>query len=95
MGTVREIVLSAINELNADLAISDLRDPADSTVLYGDESDLDSLSLVMLIGDIEARVNDDFDANLVIASERALSLRRSPFRTVGSLIEYIEQLLAE
>jgi len=91
---VSQIVLSAIKDMNRDLQLEQLRDADDTTALYCDDSDLDSLSLVLLVGEIEARINDAFDSDIVIASEKALSLRNSPFRSVGALITYIDEELA-
>ena len=56
---------------------------------------LDSLALVSLIADLEARIEMDFGRSVVLADERALSQVRSPYRTVDSLAAYIETLLNE
>jgi D-alanine--poly(phosphoribitol) ligase subunit 2 len=63
--------------------------------LYGPEGVLDSLALVRLIVSIEMAVEDRFDVALTLASERAMSQKRSPFLTVGTLAAYIEELLVE
>ena len=40
-------------------------------------------------------LNDAYDANLVLASERAMSRTASPFKEVASLVAYAEELLRE
>lgn len=95
MASVKEIVLGAIKDINEDLDMDQFANPTDETPLYGDESELDSLSLVMLVGETEARINDEFDKAIVIASEKAMSMRNSPFRSIGALVEFIEGELAE
>jgi acyl carrier protein len=67
----------------------------DNTPLLGAESAIDSLGLVMIVTGFEARVNESFDSGIVLANEAAMSMRRSPFRSVAALAEYAEQLLVE
>ena len=62
--------------------------------LYADGA-LDSISLVTLISIIEQDIEDTFKMSIILANEKAMSMRNSPFLTVGSLAEYIEQLLKE
>lgn len=66
-----------------------------STVLYGDGAVLDSLGLVMVVTNYEQQVNDRFGKSIVLADERAMSMKRSPFRSVEALSEYAETLLRE
>ena len=65
------------------------------TALYGANSVLDSLRLVILVVAVEREVEDEFGVSVVLASERAMSQRRSPFLNIASLAEYIAQLLDE
>jgi acyl carrier protein len=55
---------------------------------------LDSLGLVALLIDVEEAFADHGHI-LVLSDERALSQRRSPFRDIPSLVDYIERLLTE
>jgi acyl carrier protein len=64
------------------------------TPLYGGDSELDSLSLVLLVSAIEETVHDRFGLDVVLASESAMSMRHSPYRTVGTLVRFIEAELA-
>ncbi len=63
--------------------------------LYGPGGVLDSLALVRFIVEIEAAVEDRFAVSVILASERAMSQRRSPFLTVGTLAEYTAEIVAE
>jgi acyl carrier protein len=65
------------------------------TVLLGKSAVLDSLGLVRLVLEVEQRIADTFDWSVSLADERAMSQHRSPFRTVGSLAEYITTLAGE
>ncbi len=67
----------------------------EATRLYGPQGLLDSLRLVSLVLDLEQEINDRMGAAITIADSRAMSQQRSPFRSVGSLADYIVRLLAE
>ena len=63
--------------------------------LYGPGGSLDSMALVQFIVEIEAALEEKFGIAVTLASERAMSQRRSPFMTIGSLADYAEELLKE
>lgn len=86
-----------ITELIRDVAKDHLRLETvnDDTPLFGPDSSLDSLGLVSLLTDVESRVYDELKMEIVIASDRAMSQTRSPFRTVGSLTLFVEDLAKE
>lgn len=63
--------------------------------LYGPGGVLDSMALVQFIVEIEAALEEKFGVAVTLASERAVSQRRSPFLTVESLATYTEELLKE
>ena len=65
------------------------------TLLLGEGGVVDSLGLVRLILTVERQVREDFGLTVSLTDDRAMSQRNSPFRSVGSLIEYIERALAE
>ena len=67
----------------------------DNTRLYGPDSPVDSLGLVMIITAFEAKLNETFNVELVLANEKAMSMSRSPFRSLGSLADYAVELLDE
>jgi acyl carrier protein len=68
---------------------------SETTRLFGGGGVFDSLGLVTLITEVETQINDQFGASIVIASERAMSQQRSPFRSVSALTDYVMQLLAD
>jgi len=59
------------------------------TPIYGGASDIDSLSLVLLVSTIEELIMERLGISVLLASERAMSMRHSPYRTVGSLAAFI------
>jgi len=67
---------------------------AGGEAIFGPGGVLDSLDLVNFLADLEYRLGEEFGRELVLASERAMSRGRSPFRDVNALTEYIMELLA-
>ncbi|MFW6180753.1 MAG: hypothetical protein ACOC8N_03305 [Spirochaetota bacterium] len=67
----------------------------ESTRLIGPRSFVDSLSLVTLIVDVEQRLREEQGLSVSLADERAMSRERSPFRSVGTLASYVEELAGE
>ncbi len=63
--------------------------------IFGAGGTLDSLGLVNLLADLEYRLAEEFGREIVLASERAMSRSRSPFRDVDALTAYIMELLSE
>ncbi len=89
-----EVVTKVIKEINADLGYDELRTPTLETQLYDGDGGLDSLSLVMLVSAIEAAISDEFGRDVVLASEKAMSMRNSPYRNVGAFVDFVEAELA-
>ncbi|HEY9871637.1 MAG TPA: phosphopantetheine-binding protein [Candidatus Obscuribacterales bacterium] len=87
------LVTSAVKDACGDRDIAVPEDLGPETKLFGAGGCLDSLSLVSLLVDIEQRLEQEFGAIVTIADDRAMSRRRSPFRTVRTLTDYIHVLL--
>ncbi len=86
---VRAGVKDALDDENDSLEITE------ETRLLGQGTGLDSLGLVTLIVDLEQQLDDDYDIDIVLASEKAMSQKNSPFRSVGTLTDYIWKLAQE
>ncbi len=91
---IEKIILEALEEINEDLESEALENPTVETKLFGDGGALDSLALVSVITEIEESVHEEFDKHITIADEKAMSMKHSPFGTVGSLRDYVETLLS-
>ena len=90
-----EIVITTINEFNEEsdnkIDISNGRE----SELFGGNSTVDSLELVNLIVEIEENISDKFNKNITITSEKAMSRNTSPFINIGTITDYIEEILNE
>jgi acyl carrier protein len=65
------------------------------TKLFGTNGALDSVGIVFLITELEEKLSDDFDVDISLADEKAMSQITSPFRNVETLAKYIELLVVE
>jgi acyl carrier protein len=88
------LIFEVIDELNERLPKEQQLAKSVDTPLFGRDSVLDSLGFVNLIVAMEDKVEEQFDKAVVLADERALQKAASPFRTVGTLADYICELLA-
>jgi acyl carrier protein len=66
-----------------------------NTALFGDNSVLNSLDLVSFIVLVEERINEKLEFGITLTSERAMSRSTTPFRTTGTLAEYVKELIDE
>jgi acyl carrier protein len=65
---------------------------APDAAIFGPGSPLDSLGLVALVLDLEDELAGR-GCQVALSDERAMSQKRSPFRTVNSLVDYISMIL--
>lgn len=92
---LQELVVAGLREV---IAQSDRPLPAtldEATNLVGKQAVLDSLALVTFIVDLEQRIEEELGAVLTLTDDRAMSQKSSPFRTVGALVAYLEELIGE
>ena len=61
--------------------------------LFSENGVLDSLGLVNLIMSIEEKFEDYLDTSIVIADEKAMSQKNSPFQSVQSMADYLSKEL--
>jgi acyl carrier protein len=77
-----EVLMSYFETQEIDEEVSN------KTVLFGDGAKLDSMGLVNFIIDVESAFIDK-DIEISLTSESAMSRRRSPFRDIETLAEFI------
>lgn len=88
-----KIIFSAVDETNLLLPNNGQLTKSTKTPLFGDLSKLDSLGLVSFIMATEQKIEEELGVSITLADERAMSQKNSPFRTVGTLADYIYLLL--
>ncbi len=91
---IQEIVFDAITMTN-NMREEERQIPSsETTELFGTNGHLDSMGLVAFLIDIEELLLDE-DLQITLSDERAMSQSKSPFRTVETLVSYIEMLVKE
>ena len=65
------------------------------TDLFGEKGIFDSLGLVSLLVAVEEGIWDRFGREVSLADEKALSRKRSPFRSIGTLADYAHELIGQ
>lgn len=93
--TAVKVVSASLREILTQNEASIPADLGEATVLVGADAVLDSLGVVALIVDIEERLETEHDTSITLASDKAMSQRNSPFRTVGVLADHICLVKAE
>lgn len=92
---VQQLVFAAIDELNQQLPAAEKLERASETPLFGEGASIDSMSLVTLIVGVEERLHSEYGRAITLASEKAMSRKRSPFLSIATLTEYIRECLDE
>jgi D-alanine--poly(phosphoribitol) ligase subunit 2 len=87
---VLRMVYEAVARTNEDLEPGLRIEARPDEMLMGSGAKLDSLGFVSLILEIEALAQERLGVTLELVNDRALSQERSPFRTLESLVAYVE-----
>lgn len=70
-------------ELNKDVVLDE------NIRLIGTSSVFDSMELVQFIVEVENLLDEEFEVEIELTSEKAMSRRNSPFISINTLVEYI------
>jgi acyl carrier protein len=89
------IIHISIEELNEQLGDAKRLNLSPGAPLYGAGGGIDSISLVNLIVSIEQLVEERFNKTIILADDRAMSQFNSPFKSIESLLLYVEKLVNE
>ena len=90
---IYELVIKQLEELNETLPIEQQFVADKNTVLFGNNSNIDSLSLVSVIVDLETVFSDEYGQDISLTDDRAMIREISPFTNVQNLSEYIKEIL--
>src|SRR5215510_7630761 len=95
MDRISKAVYAAVDDLNQQLPAGVQIEKSLDAPLYGASGRLESLDFVTSIMEVEEKVNAEFGTDITIADENLLSKEKSPFSTLGTLIEYLQEILKE
>ena len=92
--TCLDCIYLAIDEWNQRQKEEKFKIPKSlDTVIYGEDSILDSLGIIHFIVSIEENIKEIFNKDIILADEKILNQNESPFQSVQSLNEYISSLI--
>ena len=91
--TLLALVIKAASELNLQLENKIPVERGVDAPLYGQNGVLDSVGLVSLVVAVEQAIEDETGVSITLANEGAMSQKRSPFGSIGALVEYAESLI--
>jgi D-alanine--poly(phosphoribitol) ligase subunit 2 len=89
------IVTEAVHHTNKLLENKVPVEQGEQCLLFGGAGLLDSLSLVSLVVAIEEAIEKKYNTPLILADEKAMFQKRSPFASIGSLTDYVKLLMKE
>lgn len=89
------IVIRTLREMNGQQSLKIPETLSDETPLFGRSGIMDSLALVSLIVSVEQAIEEELGKTVLLADERAMSQKNSPYRTIGSLADYASTLIPD
>jgi hypothetical protein len=94
--SIKNIIIKSLATLDSvdDQAQIEIANLDELFPLFGSDVRLDSLDLVSVITDLEEALSDQLDYFLSLTDDAALSREISPFDTIGTLLDYCEELIA-
>lgn len=90
---VQECIFKTVEEWNSDEDNSKIPKADRNASLLGENGSLDSLGIVNFIVLVEENLEKKFNKSITLANEDAMTNEKSPFETIGSLIDYSSNLL--
>ncbi len=88
---IETILYEAIASVNEDLGSKELENPTPQTPLF---AVLDSMAVLDLILELEAKLQERYGRYIQIADEKSMDPAHTPFKTVQSAVEHIEKMAA-
>src|SRR4051794_16598383 len=88
------LVFAAIDDVNDQSADGAAIEKKMDTPLLGSATGVDSLTFVNLVVAIEEQVHKALGKSVVLVDEDGMALAEYPFRTVATLTDYVERVVA-
>jgi acyl carrier protein len=86
---VLKIIEQAFREVAGESDIPLPDQIGEETRILGGDSPFDSMHVVNVIVLVEEGISDAFDLDITLANEHTMSQSKSPFRSIGTLSDYI------
>ena len=92
---ITEIVINQVEQLNDTFPDAQKVTVSENTVLFGNGSSIDSLSLVSIIVDLEMLFSAEYSHDILLTDDKAMAREKSPFTNITTLVDYIFELINE
>jgi len=89
---ILSLVYAAIDDVNAQAGETVIEKNPEAALLGGDKG-VDSLTFVNLVVAIEEQVQSALKKSIVLVDEDSMALQEHPFRTVGTLADYVGKVV--
>ncbi len=93
MEKIVDLVIKTVQEVGYDQENQALIEANKDTLLFGEN--LDSMGIVFLVADLESKISEKLNIDIILADDRAMSQKTSPFRSIKTLSEYSKILIEE
>ncbi len=90
---IKNIIREAIEELNEQLEDDKRLTYSEDVRLIGRKANIDSMDFVTLVTIIEELIGDELDKDIHIVSDKAFSREKSPFYSIGTLTDFVAELV--
>lgn len=91
MENIDQIVKSVIQGVIDTMPSEQRFQVNNQTVLFGPGSQIDSMTLVSVIVDLEEILSEKFKKDIYLTDDKAMTREKSPFDSVETLIDYIKE----
>jgi acyl carrier protein len=91
--TINDIVIKTINEYLKVMKEVEM-EITGSTRLIGGNNQIESIDLVNIILDVEEAFRNN-NIQISLTSEKAMSVKNSPFATIASLVDFLDNQINE
>jgi len=92
---ITDIVINQVINLNDTFPDVEKITVNENTILFGNGSSIDSLSLVSVIVDLEMLFSDEHGFDISLTDDRAMTRAISPFDSVATLVDFIFEIINE
>ena len=92
---VTGLIFNVVDEINQQLPKNNQLKKSTDTILFGKSGVLDSLGLVNFIVSTEQKIEEELETTISLTDEKAMSQKNSPFKSIGTLADYIVSILKE
>jgi D-alanine--poly(phosphoribitol) ligase subunit 2 len=89
------LIYSAMDEVDAQTTAGAPVEKSPEARLLGSDQGVDSLTFVNLVVAIEEQIQKKMGKSVVLVDEDNMALEEHPFRTIGTLADYIEKIVAK